>query len=79
MSKSSDTSKNYRKLQKDESSVNLIKEKGLLCKNIVLSQKVTCSKQHSLESTESGLSVSPPSPGFNSDLAERCTNPHDKQ
>lgn len=49
MSKSSDTSKNYRKFQKDESSISLIKEKGLLFKNIVLSQKVICSKQHSLE------------------------------
>lgn len=48
-SKSSDTSKNLRKLQKDERSFNLTKENGPPCKkNIILSQKVICSKQHSL-------------------------------
>lgn len=47
MAKFSNTSKNYRKLQKAESSANLIKDKSLLYKTIALSQNVICSQHHS--------------------------------
>lgn len=77
MSKPSDKSNNPGKLEKDESSVALIKEKGLLCRNPVLSPGVVCSGQTS-QDTGSGLKAQPCStPQLG--LRERDTTPPHSQ